>query len=122
MDRSLSSNRKNKITNTCKTSFLQRVTGFSLRVEPLLLHIERSLMRWFVNLTRKTLGRLLGEVFQVYQNGDEAWVTPRTCSRDNISQLAREHRGVPPDKLKEVAGEREAPFWMAGHSVYRIFT
>lgn len=39
-----------------ETSFLQRVTSLSLRVEPLLLHIERSLMRFFGNLTRKLLG------------------------------------------------------------------
>lgn len=56
MDRSLSSNRKNKIIKVAETSFLQRVTSLSLRVEPLLLHIERSLMRFFGNLTRKLLG------------------------------------------------------------------
>uniref|UniRef100_A0A3P9D6Y1 Uncharacterized protein n=1 Tax=Maylandia zebra TaxID=106582 RepID=A0A3P9D6Y1_9CICH len=58
-------------------SFLRRVAGLSLRdrvrssaireglrVEQLLLHIERSQLRWFGHLARMPPGRLLGEVFQ----------------------------------------------------------
>lgn len=34
-----------------------------LRVELLLLHIEKSQLRWFSHLTRMPPGQLLGEVF-----------------------------------------------------------
>uniref|UniRef100_A0A669BJZ3 Reverse transcriptase domain-containing protein n=1 Tax=Oreochromis niloticus TaxID=8128 RepID=A0A669BJZ3_ORENI len=120
-------------------SFLRRVAGLSLRdrvrslaireglrVEPLLLHIERSQLRWFGHLTRMPPGRLLGEVFRACPTGRRprgrprtrwrdyisrlAWErlgVPRTRWRDYISRLAWERLGVPPDKLEEVAGERE---------------
>uniref|UniRef100_A0A8C6M4A0 Reverse transcriptase domain-containing protein n=1 Tax=Nothobranchius furzeri TaxID=105023 RepID=A0A8C6M4A0_NOTFU len=58
-------------------SFLRRVAGLSLRdrvrssdireglgVEPLLLRIERSQLRWFGHLVRMPPGRLPGEVFR----------------------------------------------------------
>ena len=101
-------------------SFLRRVAGLSLRdrvrssaireglrVEPLLLHIERSQLRWFGHLTRMPPGRLLGEVFRACPTGRRPRGRPRTRWRDYISRLAWERLGVPPDKLEEVAGERE---------------
>ena len=58
-------------------SFLRRVPGLShsdrvrssdirerLRIELLLLHVERSQLRWFKYLVRMPPGRLPGEVFQ----------------------------------------------------------
>ena len=78
-----------------------------LRVEPLLLHIERSQLRWFGHLTRMPPGRLLGEVFRACPTGRRPRGRPRTRWRDYISRLAWERLGVPPDKLEEVAGERE---------------
>ncbi|TWW71176.1 hypothetical protein D4764_17G0006590 [Takifugu flavidus] len=63
-------------------SFLRRVAGLSLRdrvrssairedlgVEPLLLHIERNLMRWLGHLVKMPPGRLPGEVFRAYPSG-----------------------------------------------------
>uniref|UniRef100_A0A669C209 Reverse transcriptase domain-containing protein n=1 Tax=Oreochromis niloticus TaxID=8128 RepID=A0A669C209_ORENI len=101
-------------------SFLRRVAGLSLRdrvrssaireglrVEPLLLHIERSQLRWFGHLTRMPPGRLLGEVFRACPTGRRPRGRPRTRWRDYISRLAWERLGVPPDELEEVAGERE---------------
>uniref|UniRef100_A0A3P9DSK2 IRG-type G domain-containing protein n=1 Tax=Maylandia zebra TaxID=106582 RepID=A0A3P9DSK2_9CICH len=78
-----------------------------LRVEQLLLHIERSQLRWFGHLTRMPPGHLLGEVFQACPTGRRSRGRPRTRWRDYISRLAWERLGVPPDKLEEVAGERE---------------
>ncbi|MEJ4846145.1 hypothetical protein SKA08_15585, partial [Enterococcus faecium] len=101
-------------------SFLRRVAGLSLRdrvrssaireglrVEPLLLHIERSQLRWFGHLTRMPPGRLLGEVFRACPTGRRPRGRPRTRWRDYISRLAWERLGVPPAKLEEVAMERE---------------
>ena len=101
-------------------SFLRRVAGLSLRdrvrssaireglrVEPLLLHIERSQLRWFGHLTRMPPGRLPGKVFRACPAGRRPRGRPRTRWRDYISRLAWERLGVPPDKLEEVAGERE---------------
>uniref|UniRef100_A0A669EXX2 Reverse transcriptase domain-containing protein n=1 Tax=Oreochromis niloticus TaxID=8128 RepID=A0A669EXX2_ORENI len=101
-------------------SFLRRVAGLSLRdrvrssaireglrVEPLLLHIERSQLRWFGHLTRMSPGRLLGEVFRACPTERRPRGRLRTRWRDYISRLAWERLGVPPDKLEEVAGERE---------------
>ncbi|TWW54847.1 hypothetical protein D4764_0217000 [Takifugu flavidus] len=58
-----------------------------LRVEPLLLHIERKVF-WTCPTGRRPRGR------------------PRTQWRDYISHLASERLGVPPEELKEVGGER----------------
>ena len=59
-----------------KMSFLRRVAGLTLRdrvrssdiweelrVEPLLLWVERSQLRWFGHLVRMPPGRLPGKVF-----------------------------------------------------------
>ncbi|TWW62225.1 hypothetical protein D4764_04G0008720 [Takifugu flavidus] len=63
-------------------SFLRRVAGLSLRdrvssaiqedlgVEPLLLRVERSQMRWLGHLVRMPPGRLPGEVFRARLVGD----------------------------------------------------
>ena len=65
-----------------KMSFLRRVAGLSLRdkvrssdirrelgVEPLLLRVERSQLRWFGHLTRMPPGRLPLEVFRARPTG-----------------------------------------------------
>ena len=101
-------------------SFLRRAAGFSLRdrvrssaireelrVEPLLLHIERSQLRWLGHLIRMPPGRLPGEVFRACPTGRRPRGRPRTRWRDYVSQLAWERLGIPRDELDEVAGERE---------------
>ena len=100
-------------------SFLRRVAGLSLRdrvrssvireglrVEPLLLRIERSQMRWLGHLVRMPPGRLPGEVFRARPTGRRPRGRPRTRWRDYVSRLAWERLGVPPEELEEVAGER----------------
>uniref|UniRef100_A0A3B3HQU3 Reverse transcriptase domain-containing protein n=1 Tax=Oryzias latipes TaxID=8090 RepID=A0A3B3HQU3_ORYLA len=101
-------------------SFLRRVAGRSLRdrvrslvtrgelgVEPLLLHIERSQLRWLGHLVRMPPGRLPGEVFRACPTGRRPRGRPRTRWRDYVSRLAWERLGVPPEELEEVAGVRE---------------
>ena len=101
-------------------SFLRRVAGRTLRdrvrssvtqeelgVEPLLLHIKRSQLRWLGHLYRMSTGRLPGEVFR----SRPIWRTPRgrprTRWRDYVSQLVWERLGVPPDSLEVVCVDRE---------------
>ncbi|XP_049595828.1 leucine-rich repeat-containing protein 57 isoform X1 [Syngnathus scovelli] len=101
-------------------SFLRRMSGLSLRdrvrssvirerlgVESLLLHVERSQMRWLGHLIRMPPGRLPGEVFRACPTGRRPRGQPRTRWRDYVSQLAWERLGIPRDELDEVAGERE---------------
>ncbi|TWW67376.1 hypothetical protein D4764_02G0004170 [Takifugu flavidus] len=101
-------------------SFLRRVAGLSLRdmvrssaireelrVEPLLLRVERSQTRWLGHLVRMPPGRLPGEVFRACPSGRRPPGRPRTRWRDYVSQLVWECLGIPPDDLEEVAGERE---------------
>nr|XP_054604743.1 uncharacterized protein LOC129165490 [Nothobranchius furzeri]XP_054604744.1 uncharacterized protein LOC129165490 [Nothobranchius furzeri]XP_054604745.1 uncharacterized protein LOC129165491 [Nothobranchius furzeri] len=102
-----------------KISFLRRVARLSLRdrvrssdireglgVEPLLLRIERSQLRWFGHLVRMPPGRLPGEVFRAGPAGRRPPGRPRTRWRGYISNLVRERLGVLPEELVEVAGER----------------
>ncbi|KAI3356330.1 hypothetical protein L3Q82_017556, partial [Scortum barcoo] len=103
-------------------SFLRRVAGRSLRdrvrssvireelgVEPLLLHIERSQLRWLGHLFRMPPGRLPREVFQacVPPREEAPSGRPRTRWRDYVSRLAWERLGIPPEELEEVSGVRE---------------
>ena len=101
-------------------SFLRRVAGRSLRdrvrssvtreelrVEPLLLHIERGQLRWLGHLFRMPPGRLPGEVFRARPTGRRPRGRPRTRWRDYVSRLAWERLGVPPEELEEVSRERE---------------
>ena len=107
-----------------KMSFLRRVTGLRLRdkvrssdiwreigVEPLLLLVERSQLRWFGHLTRMPPGRLPLEVFRARPTGRRPRGRPRTSWRDYISLLAWKRLGIPQEELESVAGEKEA--WRA---------
>ena len=101
-------------------SFLHRVAGLSLRdrvrslviweelgVDPLLLCVERSQMKWLGHLIRMPPGRLPGEVFRARPTGRRPRGRPRTRWRDYVSRLAWECLRIPWEELDEVAGERE---------------
>ena len=92
-----------------KMDFLRKVAGVSLRdrvrssaireglgVEPLLICIERSQLRWFGHLVRMPPGRIPREVFQARPAGRRPRGRPRTRWRDYISTLAWERLGIPP--------------------------
>ena len=100
--------------------FLRRVAGVSLRdrvkssvlreglrVEPQLLCVERSQLRWFGHLVRMPPGRLPWQVFQARPAGRRPRGRPRTRWRDYISTLAWERLGIPQSELVKVARERE---------------
>ncbi|PWA21171.1 hypothetical protein CCH79_00009483 [Gambusia affinis] len=102
--------------------FLRRVAGLSLRdrvrssvireglrVEPLLLHVERGQLRWLGHLVRMPPGRLPGEVFRARPTGRRPRGRPRTRWRDDVSRLAWERLGIPPEELVEVASEAATP-------------
>ncbi|KAK0132479.1 putative uncharacterized transposon-derived protein F52C9.6 [Merluccius polli] len=95
-------------------SFLRRVAGLSLRdrvrssvireelgVDPLLLRVERSQMRWLGHLVRMPPGRLPGEVFRARPTGRRPRGRPRTRWRDYVSRLAWERLGIPQEELAE---------------------
>ena len=101
--------------------FLRRVSGVSLRdrvrssdireglgVEPLVLQIERSQLRWFGHLVRMPPDRLPKEVFQARPAGRRPRGRPRTRWRDYISTLAWERFEIPQSELVDVARERKA--------------
>ncbi|KAI3367283.1 hypothetical protein L3Q82_008328 [Scortum barcoo] len=76
-------------------------SGGARRVEPLLLRIERSQLRWLGHLFRMPPGRLPREVFQVgMSHREEAPGRPRTRWRDYVSRLAWERLGVPPGRAR----------------------
>jgi len=102
-----------------KMCFLRRVAGLSLRdrvrssnirtelrIEPLLLRVERSQLRW--HLIRMLPGRLPLEFFWARPTGRRPRSRPRTRWRDYISCLAWERLGIPQEELESVAGEKEA--------------
>ncbi len=66
-----------------------------LRVEPLLLCIQRSQLRWFRHLVRMPSSCLPREVFQVRPAGSRPRGKLRSQWRDYISTLAWEHLGIP---------------------------
>ncbi|KAK0141388.1 Ankyrin repeat domain-containing protein 13C-A [Merluccius polli] len=81
-------------------SFLRRVAGLSLRdrvrssvireelgVDPLLLRVERSQMRWLGHLVRMPPGRLPGEVFRARPTGRRPRGRPRTRWRDYLGDF-----------------------------------
>ena len=79
-----------------------------LGLEPLLLYLERSQLRWFGYLVRIPTGRIPWEVFQarpVGRGGPRG--RPRTRWRDYISALAGEWLGIPPSEMVNVAREGE---------------
>ncbi len=103
-----------------KMNFLRRVAGRSLRdrvkssvtreelrVEPLLLDIERSQLRWLGHLFRMPPGRLPGEVFRARPTGRRPRGRPSTRWRDYGSRLAWECLGIPLEGQEEVSRERE---------------
>uniref|UniRef100_A0A8C4TBM5 Zgc:136493 n=1 Tax=Erpetoichthys calabaricus TaxID=27687 RepID=A0A8C4TBM5_ERPCA len=61
-----------------------------IQVEPLLLHIERSQMRWLGHLIRMPPGRLPGEVFRARPTRRRPRGRPRTRWRDYVSRLTWE--------------------------------
>lgn len=73
----------------------------------LLFHVQRNQLPWFKHLTRIPPGHIVGEMFWACHTRRRPQVRLRRCWRDYIFGLALEHLSIVPDKLQEVAGERE---------------
>ncbi len=98
--RRMGHDRKNEI-QAAEMDFLWRAAGISLRekvrssvtreglgVEPMLLCLERTPLRWFRHLERMPPSRLSREVFQAHPAGKRLRGRPRSRWRDYISALA----------------------------------
>ena len=79
-----------------------------LKVESLLLRVERSQLRWVGHLNRMPSGSLPREVYQIGPLGKRPPGRPRRSWRKYISALAEEHLGIPESELANAAGERKA--------------
>lgn len=103
-----------------KMGFIKRVTGVSLRdgvrrsviceelvVEPLLLRVERSQLRWFAHLVGMPPWHAPREVIQARTFRKRTLGRPRTIWRDYVSTLAWECLGIPQSESKDVARERD---------------
>ncbi len=107
-------------------SFLCRVAGLSLRdrvksldmwrelmIEPLLLHVERSQLRWFRHLNKMPPGCLPSEVFCACPTNRRPWGRPRT--RFYILHLSWERLGISQEELENVAVEKDV--WQLRKSI-----
>ncbi len=83
------------------------VTQEDLGVELLLLHIERSQLRWLGHLYWIPPGCLPREIFQACPTGRRPRGRPRTCWSDYVTWLAWEHLRVLLEELEEVPRERQ---------------
>ena len=89
-----------------ETRFLQKIEGItlsnkvrsseilkSLNIEPLLLRIERSQLRWFGHVSRMPQERLLKQALLAKANGRRPLGRPRTRWTDYIEDLGWNHLG-----------------------------
>ena len=100
--------------------FLQRIEGVtlfnkvrsseirkSLNIEPLLLRIERSQLRWFVRVSRMPQERLSKQTLLAKANWRRPVGRPRTRWTDYIEDLRWNRLGLRPSKMMEVMENRE---------------
>ena len=90
---------------------LDRIRNTSIRdslgVEPLLLQIERSQLRWYGHVVRMPHQRLAKQVLLSKPRGKRRVGRPRTRWMDNIQALGEERLGIPPEELVSVANDRD---------------
>ncbi|TKS65444.1 C-type lectin domain family 17, member A [Collichthys lucidus] len=102
-------------------SFLRRVAGLSLRergrslairqelrVEPLLLRIERSQLRWLGHLVRMPPGRLPGsDVTFFLINKTMTWTEAQNYCRTNYTDLASVRNMTENQKIQDLKGPED---------------
>ena len=104
--------------------FLRRVEGVtlfnkvrsselrkSLNIEPLLLRIERSQLRWFGHVSRMPQERLPKQALLAKANGRRPVGQPRTRWIDYIEDLGWNCLGLLPSEMMEVMEDREV-WWL----------
>ena len=113
--------RKNAITSaSVGNEVLRRIEGVtlfnkvrsseirkSLNIEPLLLQIERSQLRWFGHVSRMPQERLPKQALLAKADGRRPVGQPRTRWTDYIKDLGWNRSGLRPSKMMEVMEDRE---------------
>ena len=100
--------------------FLRRIKGItlfnmvrsseirkSLNIEPLVLQLERSQLRWFGHVSRMPQERLPKQALPAKANGRRPFGGPRTRWTDYIEDLGWNRLGLHPSKMMEVMEHRE---------------
>jgi len=100
--------------------FLQRIEGVtlldkvrspeirkSLNIEPLLLRIERSQLRWFGHVSIMPKKRLPIQALLVKVKGKRLVGQPRTCWEDYIGDIGWNRLGLQPSKMLLVVADRD---------------
>ena len=100
--------------------FLRRIDGVTLfnkvcsseiqkflNIEPLLLRIERSQLRWFGHVSRMPQERLSKQALLAKANGSRPVGRPRTKWTDYIEDLGWNRLGLHPSEMMEVMEDRE---------------
>ena len=92
-----------KFINKVRSSEIRK----SLNIEPLLLRIERSLLRWFGHVRRMPQERLPKQALHAKANGRRPVGRPRTRWTDYIDDLGWNRLGLRPSEMIEVMEDRE---------------
>ena len=79
----------------------------SLKIEPLLLQIERSHLRWFGAVSRMPQTRLPKQALLAKANGRRPVGRPRTRWKNYIEDLRWNRMGLHPSKMIDVMEDRE---------------
>ena len=79
----------------------------SLNIEPLLLRIQRSQLRWFGHVSRMPRERLSKQALLAKANGRRPVGRPRTRWTDYVEDLGRSRLGLRPSKMMEVMEDGE---------------
>ena len=79
----------------------------SLNIEPLLLRIERSQLRWFGHVSRMPPERLPKQALHAKASGRRPVGRPRTRWTDYIEDLGWNRLGLRPSEMMEVMEDRE---------------
>ena len=79
----------------------------SLNIEPLLLRIEKSQLRWFGHVSRMPQERLPKQALHAKANGRRPVGRPRTRWTDYIEGLGWDRLGLRPSEMMEVMEDRE---------------
>ena len=89
--------------NKVRSSEIQK----SLNIEPLLLRIERSQLRWFGHVNKMPQERLPKQALLARANGKRPVGRPRTRWTDYIEGLGWNRLRLHPSKMMEVMEDRE---------------
>ena len=86
----------------------------SLNVEPLLLRVERSQLRWFGHVSRMPQERLPKQSLLARMRGKRPVGRPRTRWQDYIENIAWNRLGMRPSEAKEVVEDRKVGLFNRG--------